>query len=269
MMNDLESKILRIIDESPSKVTFRLIKTRLGHSTAYRVNSIKQAVANLVSSGTLCYTFHFGRSFIERSLEKPIQLSTHVILKPLRCTLGRFENGVVISIEKGVSFGCGDHPTTCMAIQLIDHCLHQPLWNKSKKRLKAIDIGTGSGLLSIAAAKLGIGFVIGVDTDPCSVFEAKENVRINQLNNRIRISGESIDGIEEQFDFVLANLRTPTLINLCDSLNNKLNQNSVLVLSGMKMEESESVSEPYKKKGFRVVEKREKKGWSAICLVRG
>ncbi|WP_419659789.1 50S ribosomal protein L11 methyltransferase [Desulfosarcina variabilis] len=268
-MSDLESKIMRIIDESPSKVTFRLIKNRLDNPTIYGVRAIKKAVANLVSLGTLCYTFHFGQSFIERSLDKPVQLSPHVILKPFRCKLDRFDTGVVISIEKGVSFGCGDHPTTRMAVQLIDRCLHQPLWVRSKKALKAIDIGTGSGILSIAAAKLGIGFVNGVDTDPCSVFEAKENVRINQLNDRIQISSQSLDDIHQRFDFVLANLRTPTLIKLCDLLNTKLNQNSVLVLSGMKAEETPSVSEPYKKMGFRVVEVREEKGWSAICLLRG
>jgi ribosomal protein L11 methyltransferase len=108
-----------------------------------------------------------------------------------------------------------------------------------------------------------------VDTDPCSVFEAQENVRINRLNHRIQISGESIDGIHQQFDFVLANLRTPTLIELCDPINCKLNQNSVLVLSGMKAEEVKSVSKLYKKNGFRVVEAREDKGWSAICMLRG
>ena len=268
-MSDLESKIIQIVDDSPSKVNLRLIKKRLDSSDAYDINAIKHAVANLVSSGTLCYTFHYGQSFLEHSLEKPIQLSEHVILKPLRCKVDRIDHGVVISIEKGASFGCGDHPTTRMAVQLIDRCLHQPLWSKSKTELKAIDIGTGSGILSIAAAKLGIGCVIGVDTDPCSIFEAKENVRINQLNHRIQISGESIDDIDQRFDFVIANLRTPTLIRLCHPLNNKLYQNSVLVLSGMKAEEVESVSEPFEKNGFRVVETREEKGWSAICLLRG
>lgn len=268
-MEDLESKIIRIIDDAPSKVTLRLIKKSLDGPDAYDINAIKQAVANLVSLGTLGYTFHYGQSFIERSLEKPIQLSKHVILKPLKCKADGLDHGVVISIEKGASFGCGDHPTTRMAVQLMDCCLNQPMWSKSKSELKAIDIGTGSGILSIAAAKLGIGCVIGVDTDPCSIFEAQKNVRINRLNHRVQISSESIDGIHQRFDFVLANLRTPTLIELCEPLNCKLNQNSVLVLSGMKAEEFKSVREPYKKKGFRVVEAREEKGWAAICLLRG
>jgi ribosomal protein L11 methyltransferase len=161
-MSDLESKIIQIIDDSPSKVNLRLIKKRLDSQDAYGINAIKKAVANLVSMGTLCYTAHYGQSFIEHSLEKPIQLSKHVILKPFNCKVDRIDHGVVISIEKGASFGCGDHPTTRMAIQLIDCCLNQPLWSKSKTELKAIDIGTGSGILSIAAAKLGIGSVIGV-----------------------------------------------------------------------------------------------------------
>ena len=268
MMNDLESMILRIIDESPSKVNFAFIKNGLDGLIACHVKDIKQAIANLISSGALCYTFHFGRSFLERSLEKPLHVSPHVILKPLHCSVDRIDNGVVISIEKGVSFGCGDHPTTCMAIQLIDHCLHRFCWNKSKKKIKAIDIGTGSGILSIVAAKLGVGFVIGVDTDPCSIFEARENIRINQLSDRVLITSDSIENIHEQFDFVLANLRTPTLIALCEPLYNKINKNCVLIFSGMKAEESNSVAECYQKEGFRVIEKRKEKGWGAICLMR-
>jgi ribosomal protein L11 methyltransferase len=269
VMNDLESKILGVIDEASAKMNFGRIKKCLYESQTFSDRQLKQAIANLVASGTLAYTFHFGRSFIERSLEKPLQISEHVVLKPPRCSADMTENCVVISIEKGAAFGCGDHPTTRMAIELIDQCLHHPYWQTVKPSLKAIDIGTGSGILSIVAAKLGLGSVIGVDIDPCSLHEARENVTLNQLNDRIQIHAKSIDQLNETFDLVFANLRTPTLISLCHAIDKKLNKKCALIFSGMKAEESLDVCEPYQQLGFSTVEIRQKKGWGAICLTRG
>lgn len=268
-MRDLETQMLRFIDASASKVDFRQLKKHFCGPGTRTDQALKQALANLVSAGVLCYTFHFGRSFIERSLNHPIQVSPHVILKPLRCVFEGSDGDIVVSIESGASFGGGDHPTTRMAIQLIDHWIRQPCWGKSREELKAIDIGTGSGVLSIVAAKLGLGIVYGVDTDPCSIFEAQKNVSNNQLNGRILIREGTLSGIDEQFDLVLANLRPPTLISLCEELDQKLNSTCGLVLSGMKTEETDSVRTPYQKKGFRVVDKRQEKGWGAICLLRG
>lgn len=268
-MNELESRILRFIDESPTKVTFGRIKSGLSESTTIRPDVLKRSLANLVSSGVLCYTSHYGRSFIERSLDKPLQVSRHVILKPSRCSVDTMENCVVVSLQRGASFGGGEHPTTRMAIRMLDDCLHQPDWRQRKNRLKAIDIGTGSGILSIVAAKLGLGFTIGVDTDPCSRYEARENVTINRLSNQIRIGGESILQLHETFDLVFANLRTPTLIGLRHDLQGKLNEKCVLIFSGMKVEESPSVCETYENLGFSVVVAQQEKGWGAICLRRG
>lgn len=270
MMKDLEIQILRIIDESPSKVTFRILTKSICGSNTVCVKTLKQAVANLISQGTLFYTFQFGHSCIERSLEKPLQISPHVIIKPPRCSSDGFKkNSVIVNIEKGASFGGGDHPTTRMAINLIDSWLHQPYWNKRHQYLKAIDIGTGSGVLAIVTAAFGFGFVLGLDTEPCSIFEARENVKLNQLTDRIQIGSEPINLIKEKFDLVVANLRTPTLVTLREIIDKITNQKCVLIISGMKVEESESVGVSYRESGFNVAEIKEEKGWSAMCLVRG
>ena len=269
LMNALESKILRFIDESPSKVNFRSLTKRFCCSTDLRVQDLKRAVSGLIAAGTLGYTFHYGRSFIERSLDKPMRVSSHVVLKPPRCDGNGFENSVVVSIERGASFGFGDHPTTRMAIQLIDFYLHRFSWWRKKKGLNAIDLGTGSGILAIAAAKLRIGSVIGIDTDPCAIYEARRNVEINRLSNRIFILTGSLDQIKDTFDFVFANIRTPTLIAICDDLEKKASDKCVLIFSGMRTEESSIVAEPYRKIGFHMVEHLQENGWTALCLIRG
>jgi ribosomal protein L11 methyltransferase len=268
-MDLLESEILSFIDESPSKVTFSRLKERFCRARPIYVKDLRQAIANLISFGTLRYTFHFGRSFIERSFEKPLQVSRRVILKPPRCSVDMIEERVVVSIEKGASFGGGEHPTTRLAIQLIDDALDQPFWQEKQKKCKAIDIGTGSGILAIVAAMLGVNFVIGIDTDPCSIYEAQENILTNQLSDRVQIRNKPLPQIDEKFDLVFANLRTPTLIALRRDLDKKLNEKSLLIFSGIKTEEVDHVCEPYQKMGFRTVENRTEKGWSAISLARG
>ena len=268
-MNGLESQILRFIDDSPSKVNFGSLTKRFCCSKAVRIQDLKRVVSGLITAGTLSYTFHYGRSFIERSLDKPMRVSSHVVLKPPRCDGNGFDNSVVVSIERGASFGFGDHPTTRMAIQLIDFYLHRFSWWRTKKGLNAIDIGTGSGILAIAAAKLGIGSVLGVDTDPCAIYEARQNVAINRLSNRITILADSLNRIEDTFDFVFANIRTPTLIALCDDLEKRAREKSVLIFSGMRAEESSIAAEPYQKNGFDMAAHRQENGWAAICLTRG
>ncbi len=269
MVNDLESKILQIIDESPSKVDFNLLKRKLRRSNTTDLNSIKKAILNLISYGTLFYTLQYGQSYIERSLEQPIHVSPHIVIKPERCTVTDPGNCIVISIEKGASFGCGDHPTTRMAIQLMDNYMYRKCGKIASEKTKALDIGTGSGILAIAAAMLGINSVIAVDTDPCSIFEASRNVKINKLDDRVKLSGNRPKPIEREYDLIVANLRTPTLISLCGEIDKIAKRQCLLVFSGMKIEESGSVCESYEKMEFSLVEKRVEKGWSAICLRRG
>jgi ribosomal protein L11 methyltransferase len=176
---------------------------------------------------------------------------------------------VVVTLDRGASFGGGEHPTTRLAIQLIDATLHRQHWMKKKQSLRAIDIGTGSGILAIAAAKIGLGCVCAVDTDPCAVFEARENVRLNRLEDRVLVLSGDLNRVEGVYDFVFANLRAPTLLGMRSILEKKISAESVLIFSGVKTDETLQICEIYKEVGFFRCEKRSENGWSALCLIRG
>lgn len=267
-MDDLESKTLRFISDAPSKVTFACLKRYFYEFHQKNPKKLKRVVASLIQAGQLSYTSHYGNSFIEISYDRPRAVSEHVVLKPPLCSLNVLPGQWIVTLGRGSSFGGGEHPTTRMAIQLIDAVLHMPLWREKKHTLRAIDIGTGSGVLAIAAAKMGLGFVCGLDTDPCAIFEARENVRLNALEDRVTILDDDLDAIAGSYDFVFANLRTPTLFDIRNNLQKKAAAGSVLILSGLKTDEMRAVCDFYEEVGFLMLRKRLEKGWGALCLAR-
>lgn len=269
LMGTLDSHILRFVTESPSKVTFKRLRDAFCNDHQVTARDLKRIIAKLVASEFLCYTSHYGRSFIELSYDKPILVSDHIIIKPTRSFCAASANQWIISLERGAAFGGGEHPTTRLAVQIIDDLLHKPYWRKKKHLLQALDIGTGSGVLAVVAAKMGVGSVCGIDTDPCSVHEAKENICANHLDHRVSISSDDLNDLPNSYDLVFANLRTPTLIAIHENINKKTTAESVLVFSGLKSEEAALVYDCYQTVGFKVLENRKEKGWGALCLIRG
>lgn len=262
-------QVLRFIAESSSKVTFCGLKRHFCKTRRDDPKKLKQVVAGLIQSGQLRYTTHFGNSFIEISYDQPRTVSDHVIIKPPSCSLKALPGQCLVSLDRGAAFGGGEHPTTRLAIQLIDAVLHQPNWQARRHAWRAIDVGTGSGVLAIVAAKMAVGSVCGIDSDPCAVFEARENVRLNQVEKRVRILNEDLNGLTGTYDLVFANLRMPTLFNLWSALEKNVEDESILIFSGLKSEETEPICAFYEKVGFFVCQKRSEKGWSALCLARG
>ena len=131
-----------------------------------------------------------------------------------------------------------------------------------------LDIGTGSGVLLIAALKLGIGRGVGVDTDPGARFEARQNVRLNRLVTRIRISDTPADEIKQtgRYFIVIANLRSPTLVRLAASICELTQPSGRLVLSGLRAEEMADLRNAYRSHRFHPRWEAVEKGWGAMVL---
>jgi ribosomal protein L11 methyltransferase len=262
-------QVLRFIAESPTKVTFGSLKRHFCPTDQCNPKKLKRLVASLIQTGQLCYTSHYGNSFIEISYDQPRPVSEHVVLKPPLSSLKALPGQWTVSLGRGAAFGGGDHPTTRMAIQLIDAILHRPNGRVGRHAWRALDVGTGSGVLAIVAAKMGVGFVCGIDTDPCAVFEARDNVRLNRVEDRVDILHDDLNSVSGFYDLVFANLRMPTLFDLWSVLKNKVADHCILVFSGLKSEEAKPICEFYEAVGFYRHQKRSEKGWSAICLTRG
>ena len=223
----------------------------------------------MVQEGRLCYRTDFGNTYLDIAMNGPVKISEHVFLRPPASGSIAGQGEWEILLEKGAAFGGGDHPTTRLAIQFIDDLLHDTFWEKKRPSLMAIDIGTGSGVLAIVAATLGVGRVMAVDIDPCAIFEARANIQLNQLEKQVVL----IDDLQEvgcgSCDLILANLRTPTLMALLPKILELASIDCALIFSGIRTDETVHVCDRYRAAGFFQVKMCSEKDWSALILSRG
>lgn len=136
------------------------------------------------------------------------------------------ERSTVVHLEPGLAFGTGQHATTSLCLEVL-----LPLLGAPCERL--LDVGCGSGILSIAAAALGVPCVVGTDNDPVAVRVARENVTANQVEHAVTIHEAPLPSTEAPFDVVMANIIAPVLIELAPTLVNALAPGATLLLSGI------------------------------------
>jgi len=262
----LRRKVLAMVEESSSRQTPGELRKRLLGHIFVNEKVFKSVISNLISSRELKYTYQFGCSFLERSYEKPIRVSKRVVLKPPGMVYQSGSRDIVIDIIKGASFGFGEHPTTRLAIQGIEAALPENDGILREGHSRALDIGTGSGVLAIAAVMMGIKQAVGIDIDPCAKSEAQKNIQANGLEHRIRIFDTKVEDIKEAYSLITANLRYPTLSRLCPCIAKITRQKGAVVVSGIKSEEVEDLLNTFAQNGFQCIWKKFEKGWAGMAF---
>ena len=161
----------------------------------------------------------------------PLEIGKTLLVKPSWSKKRPAKNQAVVILDPGLSFGSGQHPTTSFCLREIARCL------KSGTAQSFLDIGTGSGILAIAAAKLGYRPVHALDFDPESVRVAKENARKNRVADRLKLTRGDVTKLPRkparQFDLVCANLIANLLIAERRRMVNRLKPGGTLVLAGI------------------------------------
>ncbi|RZB33824.1 MAG: ribosomal protein L11 methyltransferase [Desulfobacteraceae bacterium Eth-SRB2] len=264
----IRQKVFETVSESNKKLTYGELEKRLSQKFAVHKKVLKTAISELVADRQLAYTYNFGCSFLEKSFNKPTRISKRVVLKPPGMRYTPKSDEVVIDISQGASFGSGEHPTTRLAVRGIESALSGKDCLVKTNHSRALDIGTGSGILAIAAVGLGIKTSLAIDIDPCSRSEAKKNIRLNHMEDRIRILDRDIENINEKFSLITANLRYPTLKRLCSLISKITEQPGIVVVSGIKTDEVTDILESYTRKGFRCTWKAVEKEWAGMVFVR-
>jgi ribosomal protein L11 methyltransferase len=267
-MNNLDLQILRYISESQAVVSFRRLYHDFKQAHQLKRDPLKQAVRRLVQGGRLRYRTDFGTTYLDIAIDGPMKVSEHVFLKPPMSASIAASGQCDVVLEQGAAFGRGDHPTTRLAIRLIDGLLHDEPWKEKKNSMRAIDIGTGSGVLAITAVKLGVGRMQAVDIDPCAVFETRVNARLNGVEKQVALIDDLNDVDSGDCDLILANMRTPTLIRLLPEIGQMAATESALVFSGIHTEEMDRLCDRYRSAGFFRLKTCSEKGWSAVFLAR-
>lgn len=196
---------------------------------------------------------------------KPKKVSDHIVVCPLwedyELSPEEEEAGVkILRIDPGMAFGTGTHETTSLCLKALEKYL--------KPGMSVLDVGTGSGILAIAAKLLGAGDIKAVDIDPEAVRSARENAMTNGMADKIDISpGDLTKGVEFKADVVVANLMADLVMMLSGDVRKHMNDGAVFISSGIIEEKLEDVLTCLKGKGFDILEVTADGMWRAVTAV--
>ena len=199
---------------------------------------------------------------------KPIQIGKAIVVKPSWEPYEASAGQVVIELDPGRAFGTGKHPSTALSIEILEKVFGDLVHGEVGSALSILDVGTGSGILGIVAARLGARRVLGLDVDP----EALEAANINLVKNRVdpvmNASATPLEQVEETFDLVVANLTAALLTDMAEGLTSRIDGRGWLLLGGILAEQVEEVVECFRRLHFRVVENLAIEEWVALLLRR-
>jgi ribosomal protein L11 methyltransferase len=200
---------------------------------------------------------------------KPIRIGSSIVVKPSWETYAPSADQVVIEIDPERAFGTGNHPSTALCIELLEHILSSVSRGKGDSGPSVLDVGTGSGILGIVAARQGARRVLGLEIDPEALEAAQRNVDRNGVGEAMSVSLTPLDQVEQTFDLVVANLTASLLTRMADDLVGHVSAKGLLLLSGMLTEQVEEVAKCFETHYFTVVGSRATEEWRAILLGRG
>lgn len=192
----------------------------------------------------------------------PIKVSEHIVIKPSWEEYIAQENEIIIELDPGMAFGTGTHHTTVLCLRLLDEMV--------KKGQTIFDVGTGSGILAVAAAKLGAEKVRAIDLDTVAVGVAKENATINHVDDIVQVAhGDLLTGISGQADIIVANIIADVIINLVQDIRPRLKFTGHFIASGIISDRVSDVTAAMIENGFSIDKIVEEGGWAAIVAHKG
>ena len=188
---------------------------------------------------------------------KPTKISEKIVVKPTWYDYEKKAGDIVVEIDPGMAFGTGTHETTSLCVKMLEKYM--------APGDEVLDVGTGSGILAIVAAKLGAGDVLGIEIDPVAVDIAKENVKLNGADDVTNIiEGDLTKGIDYVADVVVANLMADLVMMLSKDAKRHMKEGGIYISSGILNEKVEEVSSVITKCGFEIVETIANGMWSVI-----
>lgn len=188
----------------------------------------------------------------------PTWVASDLVVVPAWKPFAAPANATVVTVDPGSAFGLGDHPTTVLTLREMRAALTPDC--------SMLDVGCGSGVLSIAACLLGASYVRAIDISPAAVSATRDNAERNGVAGSIEVDTTPLSAIEATFDVVVANVLAPALVEMSDDLVRVLGPSGVLVVSGVLEGRHDHVLDALAP--LRVAHEASRDGWSAVSLRR-
>lgn len=194
----------------------------------------------------------------------PVRIGRHMMIRPLWIDITPEPDDIVISLDPGMAFGTGTHPTTQLCLEAIED-LMQP-------QLDVLDLGCGSGILAIAAAKLGAHKVIAVDIEERAVTTTEENAEVNGVKEKIQAFQGSLETLlpsARRFDFMLVNILAKIIIAMCEQgLGQLVRPGGKAIFSGIIDTQADDVEAALRQTGLEPYKRRQQGDWILIEATR-
>ena len=192
---------------------------------------------------------------------KPIRIGERIVIVPAWEKYEAKENDIIVRMDPGMAFGTGTHETTRLVIGLLEKYV--------QAEDRVLDVGCGSGILAICAAKLGAGECKAYDIDPVAVKVARENIKDSGLSNvTCDVSDllRQVDTAYAPYRVICANIVADIIIRMTPDVGRLMDENSVILASGIIVERADDVIRCFEEHGFKIVEKAEENGWCALAV---
>ncbi|KUK41460.1 MAG: Ribosomal protein L11 methyltransferase [Clostridia bacterium 62_21] len=191
---------------------------------------------------------------------RPFRVGKRFVVRPPWEEYPGFPDDLVIVLDPGMAFGCGTHPTTQMCLAMLEEAV--------RPGMRVCDVGTGSGILAIAAALLGAGRVEAVDNDPTAVRVARKNVEANGLAGKIDVrQGYLLDAVEGPLDLVVANITADVILRLVPAAARVLAPGGVFIAGGIIRDRMPEVIKAVAGAGWRRLRTEERGEWAMLAGV--
>lgn len=212
-----------------------------------------------IGTGEITVKYSEDKDWAEawKSFFHTTKVGRHIVVKPSWESYTPEAGDIVLEIDPGMAFGTGNHPTTKLCLEMLEKYM--------RGKAVVVDFGTGSGILAVAAAKLGAGLVIAFDSDEVAVRVARENVQGNEAEQVIEVHHtDNPKFINSKVDVIIANIVAEVILSHLDSLAHLLKQSGVLIASGIIKEKQAEVERAIADSGLQIVEAPTEGEWVAI-----
>jgi len=199
---------------------------------------------------------------------KPVRIGSRLVVKPSWEPYAATVGDIILEIDPGMAFGTGDHPTTRLCLEELEKSSPLARSGTITTGASVLDVGTGSGILAIAAARLGAERVTAIDIDPEAVAVARENVRLNGVVGTVSVAATPLDKVPGTFAIVVANILAEELVRLAPQLLEKLAPGGILLLSGILGGKEELVQQGFARYPVQLTEIRREDEWSCLAYRR-
>jgi ribosomal protein L11 methyltransferase len=243
-------------DASAAEAAAATTAEALGHLQAFGLRTIGDLRTRIVHEQDWAEAW--------KSFFPVLRVGRRLVIRPTWRRHRRRSDDVVLALDPGMAFGTGLHPTTRLCLAALESIADEGRVDGAR----VLDVGCGSGILAIAAAKLGASLALGVDTDPIAIESTAANARRNRLVRRVRARAGSLPSGEPPFDVVLANLIAGILVPLAGALRDELRPGGTLVASGIFIDREAEVRGAFEATGLRIGDRAAEGDWVALVASR-